>query len=532
MTPGRGTKAELLKVIEVLEKRLAEIEAAGPEIGRVGEPLDSTEAKRPGTGEASRESAGELEENRERYRCLAEATFEAIIIHEQGVLLETNRQFFEMFGYESEEVLGKQIIPLTVAPEAQEFLRRQIAMGNLGPYESTGLKKDGSRFPMEIRVREMGYQGRRVRVAAIRDLTAQKRVERAYRKAETRYRELVENASIGIVTDDREGDIGFFNKRYAELFGYTPREMKEQSLATLVHPDDLERVREIHRGRIAGEDVPSRYEFRGIKKDGSSVYLEVASSLHEEESEGEGGYLLGTRSYHWDITGRKRAEETLRALTAYIERAREQERKTMARKIHDELGQNFTAIRIDLSELQEELPPDLLELRDRIGSISKMIDDTAQRMKRISVELRPGLLDDLGIASAIEWQTEEFRKATRIDCTLSLDPPELVLDHQSTTTLFRVYQEVLSNIRRHAGASNIDVKLKAKAGQVRLEVADNGKGIEQEALSSPTSLGLIGMKERLMLLGGELKIKGKNGQGTRVTVVLPLTTAHEPTGKR
>ena len=230
-----------------------------------------------------------------------------------------------------------------------------------------------------------------------------------------------------------------------------------------------------------------------------------------------------------DITDAKQVEDQLRAsreqlreLSLYLESVREEERTRMAREIHDELGQTLTALKIDLSWLAKRLPQEQELLLEKTESMYELVDGAIQTVKRISTELRPGALDDLGLADAIEWQTEEFGKRTDIKSKFSASPEGIVLDRDRSTTVFRICQEALTNIARHAEATSISVSLRKGTGRVSLKISDNGKGIEEDQILDPRAFGLIGMRERARFWGGEVRISGAPGKGTRVAVSIPL----------
>jgi signal transduction histidine kinase len=230
-----------------------------------------------------------------------------------------------------------------------------------------------------------------------------------------------------------------------------------------------------------------------------------------------------------DITERKEAEEELRAsreqlriLLAHLQFVREEERTRIAREIHDELGQSLTALKMDLAWLVKRLDEDQKQLYEKALVMSKHIDMNIQTVKRISTELRPGLLDDLGIAAALEWQAEEFKERTGIQCNITVKPEDISLDRNRSTTIFRIFQETMTNVVRHANATKVKIDLKQNAGELTLRVKDDGKGITDKQISSPKSIGLIGMKERVTFLGGRLKIAGGKNKGTTVTVSFPL----------
>jgi signal transduction histidine kinase len=220
------------------------------------------------------------------------------------------------------------------------------------------------------------------------------------------------------------------------------------------------------------------------------------------------------------LAGSLRAEHELRELAARLQRIREEERTRVAREIHDELGQALTAIKIDLAFVIGALRADQQEELERAESILTLVDQTILSVRRIATELRPGILDDLGLVAAVEWAAEEFEARTGTKCRLDLPDGDIALDPEPTTAIFRIFQETLTNITRHAAATQVDIRLGREDGNIVMEVRDNGRGIGDEQ-SAGRSLGILGMRERALLLGGELTISGAPGKGTFVQLLIP-----------
>lgn len=220
---------------------------------------------------------------------------------------------------------------------------------------------------------------------------------------------------------------------------------------------------------------------------------------------------------------RAHAEE-LRHLTAHLEAVREEERTRIARELHDELGQTLTAIKLDLSWLERQISGFPAEFSSllllKIRFMLKLIQDTIRAVQRISADLRPAILDKVGLPAAIEWQTQQLAQRAGLVSELDIDP-RIVVDKAKSVALFRTFQEILTNIIRHAQATQIAIKLKRQNGSILMEVTDNGRGISEEQLSNPTSLGLTGMRERIRLMGGDIQISGGSGQGTTVRITIP-----------
>jgi len=218
----------------------------------------------------------------------------------------------------------------------------------------------------------------------------------------------------------------------------------------------------------------------------------------------------------------KRSQELFRSLSAHLQMIREEERTRIARRIHDDMGQALTALKIDLTWLNKRLADNQVRIREKLQSMVTLIDNTIETVHNISEDLRPGILDDFGLSAAIEWQAEEFQKRTGMKCKISLPPDEFDLSKEKSTNLFRIVQESLTNVIRHANATKVEITLAEKDGLLLLEVVDNGKGITRAAITNPKSFGLIGIKERIHSLGGEVDITGTPNAGTRLTVKMPI----------
>lgn len=234
------------------------------------------------------------------------------------------------------------------------------------------------------------------------------------------------------------------------------------------------------------------------------------------------------RELEQEARAREQAEEEqrlsfkqMRALAARLQTAREEERARVAREIHDELGQALTAIKIDLTALLPNVLADNGPNLPRQQAVLRLLDEAIHSVRRIATDLRPGVLDDLGLVAAIEWAVDEFQTRTGIESYVSLPDADLALDAQSATALFRILQEALTNVARHAQATRVTVRLAHQDGALSLEVRDNGTGIRDEQLAGGRSLGVLGMRERAILLGGEFSIGSTPENGTTVSVRIP-----------
>ena len=330
--------------------------------------------------------------------------------------------------------------------------------------------------------------------------------------------------AINITTPD--AIMKYTNDAMDELFGYKKGELIGKHVSVLnAGPSRKAKKTPAHITDTIKKKGVWEGEIHNKRKDGTEfISLAKISALIDKT-----GKIINYVSSQHDITESKKAEEEiknsqsqLRNLTAHLQSVREEERTLIAREMHDELGQALTAMKMDLSWLDNRLPKDQKSLLEKTKSMSKLADATLQTVKKISTELRPGLLDDLGLPAAIEWQAEEFQTRTGIKCEITVDPEDIILDKDRSTAIFRIFQETLTNVARHAKATKVKVSLKEKAGKIELKVRDNGKGITEKQVSDPKSFGLIGIKERAYYLDGKVVIKGLQDKGTTLTIRIPL----------
>jgi signal transduction histidine kinase len=257
---------------------------------------------------------------------------------------------------------------------------------------------------------------------------------------------------------------------------------------------------------------------------GTKVGIVTISPIYDDE--GNCNRLLGT--VH-DITERKNAEEEilamnkqLRNLLLHLENVREIERTNIAREIHDELGQQLTGLKMDASWVSKKYANGDATIKERLASMIDLIDDTVKTVRRIATELRPGILDDLGLIAAIEWQSQEFEKRNGIRSEFHTNLSDLHLERDLSTNIFRVYQEALTNILRHASATSVNTKFERTNGDLILTVTDNGRGFDINEPKNKNALGLMGMKERALIFQGEFTIQSEKLKGTTITLKVPF----------
>lgn len=478
-----------------------------------------------------KEAVEALRRSEERYRLIVENQTEFIVKWlPDGTRTFVNESYCRYFGMTEEECLGTSFFPL-VAPEFREAIRHKTA--SLTPKapayteEHLSIVPSGQCWQQWTNRGIFDDAGQLIELLSTgRDITDRKQTEEALTQSEAHYRALVENTPDIVARYDRDCRFRFVNAAVAQVSEIKPEDFVGRSLSEAGLPDEQARFREEVIRNVF--ETQTAFETEVEAMNGRAVFEWRVYPEFDER-----GSIQTVLSINRDITKRRRAEEQLRqsreqlrALSSHLQSVREEERTRIAREVHDELGQALTALKLDLYALRRSITkegdrdPD--RLLDKVKSMSSLIDTTIQSVRRIATELRPGILDDLGLVAAIEWQANDFQARTGISCEVASSVEYLELDRDRATAAFRIFQETLTNIARHAAASRVEIELKRDHTSLVLEVKDNGKGIKASDITASRSLGLLGMRERAQLLGGDLMIAGATGAGTLVTVSIPL----------
>jgi PAS domain S-box-containing protein len=356
-----------------------------------------------------------------------------------------------------------------------------------------------------------------------RDITERRITEEELKKEKEILEKIFENIPVMIGFVGEDGGVKLVNPEWERTIGWTLKELQDQSVDIFAeaYPDLAYRQEVLDFVAAAtGEWVDLKIRVR----DGRVIDA-VCAVVHLSD---------GTKiAIAQDITDRKRAEEQLRttseqlrALTASLRSAREEEGIRIARELHDELGSVLTSLKWDLEEVDKMLSAanqaNFSGLRERIATMTKLTDVTIHTVRRVSSELRPAILDDLGLVAAIEWQAQQFESRTGIICHWDCFIEKIDLSQEQATAIFRIFQEAMTNVLRHAQATRVNIAIEDEDGQIILRVRDNGRGITEEETTGLRSLGLIGMRERVQLIGGQVEISGTAGRGTTLTVRVPF----------
>lgn len=449
----------------------------------------------------------------------------------EGRFVTVNDAWTRLMGHTAEDTIGRDAAELNLwADRAQQRqLGRKLKRGEaIRDHELTVRAKNGELRYLIIYGEAIQLAGEDYLLLTALDVTARKLAERALRATEERFRLLFQRNLAGVYRATVEGQYLECNDAYATMFGFdSPEELKANGAGCL-YPDQQMRNAMLEQVRAQGS--LNNYEMQLRRKDGSEVW--ALANITYREAEGNTPAVI--EGIALDITKRKLDEarlaesrEQLRALSARLAAIREEERTAIAREIHDSLGQMLTGLKLDVAWLHKRLTAgtgtDAREaLVQKTEGMSSLLDDTIQTVRDLATQLRPGVLDTLGLTAAIEWQVQDFQARTGIECEIWLCPEPKDLPQEKATALFRILQEILTNIIRHADATRVVIHLIPTAGALLLSVADNGRGITTGNLRDAKSLGLLGMRERALMVGGEVDFEGATERGTTVTVKVPV----------
>jgi PAS domain S-box-containing protein len=419
-------------------------------------------------------------------------------------------------------------------PRVAEAWKQAIEDGQSLVAECRLRRNDGTYHWHEATAVPVRDSNRRIQmwVAIWINVDDRKNADKKLRESRARFEGVIESAMDAIITIDEMQRVVLFNGAAERMFGCSAAGALGQSLDRFIPS----RLRAAHRAHVRGFEatgVTSRAmgklgDLLGLRADGSEFPIEASIS-----QTGAGGAKLFTVILR-DITVRKETEENLsrsqkqlRALAARLQRAREEEGMRIARELHDQLGRCLTSIKMDLLWIEKTVsrhPADeeIHSISEKTQMMLEAIDETVTVVRRISTELRPGILDDLGLAAAVEWQAMDFQRRSGVSCILNIPEEDLELSRDQATAFFRIFQEILTNVARHSQAGKIWVSLEARDGIVALEVEDDGVGISPDAASQPHALGLAGMRERAATFGGHVEFSGIHGKGTTVIVRMPI----------
>ena len=484
----------------------------------------------------------QLQEVQARVGGIVESAMDAIIsVDEQQRVVQFNAAAERAFRWPRGAVLGQplgMLIPMRFHEAHRVHIERfgktaATSRGMGAQMVLHGLRADGEEFPIEASISQHSELGRKLFTVILRDVTERVRAEELLARSEARLRGILDSAMDAIITVDERQHIVLFNAAAETVFGCPREQTIGAPLAWFIperfrgaHGDHIKRFRETG---MSSRRMGEQRIVMGLRRNGEEFPIDASISQISEQ--GQHFFTVILR----DVTERVRREQELRTsreeirdLALAANNLREQEKSRIARELHDELGQALTALKIDVGWMREQLAGASDDVKHKLASMQLLLDGTVAATRRISADLRPLVLDDLGLAAAADWLVQSFRNRTGVTCELAVSR-DLELKDPHATTVFRALQESLTNIAKHAHATKVEVALDKTGKEVTLTVQDDGRGFSLAEPRKPSSFGLLGLKERAHLLGGEVVIESAPGRGTCVEMRLPTEPAESPT---
>jgi PAS domain S-box-containing protein len=469
-----------------------------------------------------------LRESEKRYRDLVENISEVYFVcDDRGMVLYGSPNFFSETGYTLKDIIGKPFLRL-IAPEDRvrvlAFYRARASDGTLDTTcEFRGRHKDGRLTWVEQSTRIIRDPLGNVREFrnVVRNIAERKHAQNELISREKQFRALIEESSDVIALVDREGIIRYTGPSVNKALGYTAEELIGRNTFELIHPFDLNSIKEMLEGILSEPSKIGNAEIRIRQKNGSWCWIEgVAKNLLDEPA--VNAIVVNLRN----ITDRRVAEEMLRQLPIRIINAQETERRRVARDLHDSVNQILSSVKFRLESVEEKVQRKDDALRIEVANAKLSLEKAMQEVRRISRNLRPSELDDLGVIPAVRSMCEEFKEVTKIDVDLKFSRLPETLSPEIEVTMYRIIQEALNNTAKHSEASRLSIHCAKDRSSLTIRIKDNGKGFDQHdpAMNAPenSGTGLLNMKERAAFIGGTVSIRSSPRKGMEIKVQLPF----------
>ncbi len=460
----------------------------------------------------------------QKYRDIFENAGEGIFQStREGQFIAANPALARMCGYDSPEGLITNCTDiqrqLYADPRVrEEYLRAMETHGTVRGFEAEMFRSDGQKRLVSVNARAVRDESGRTLYyeGTALDITERKNAEAALRESEERYRELFENSKDAIYMHDLSGRYVSANRAAEELTGYQRAEILGKHYSNFISPRYLREARENFCRKI---DLPIEtiYEAEVVCKNGTRKPVEVSSRMIYKE-----GQVIGVQGTVRDISERKRAEDVLKTYSRRLLEAQEVERQKIARELHDEIGQVLTAVRLNLQSIKISANGNA---ESRIDESMSIVDQALRQVRELSLELRPSLLDELGLVAALRWYSARYSLRSGIETSVTCESEINRIPHEVSTACFRIAQEALTNSARHSKATKANVSVERRNGELRLTIQDNGVGFDAGLFLNgmgSSALGLRGMQERALAVGGHILINSDVGKGAEVKVIVPL----------
>jgi PAS domain S-box-containing protein len=463
-----------------------------------------------------------------RLAALLDSAMDAIItIDEAQTIVLYNRAAERIFGFSAAQALGLSIealIPERYRVGHGHHVRVFGATGvssrrMSGSTVVYGRRANGEEFPVDASISQLDTPEGKLFTVIMRDVTERVQAENEQVRMAARLTGLLDSAMDAIITIDAQQRVVLYNRAAEKIFGWQPTDVLGRSMDMLL-PQRWRSSHAAHVGRFGVTGVTSRRMgdgsvVHGLRRDGEEFPMD-ASISQLDTPEGK----LFTVILR-DVTDRVRAQSDLASMTLQASTVREEEKRRVARELHDELAQSLTALKMDAIRLKDQVRDDPAAAVSRLDAMLEMLDASVAATRRIAADLRPLVLDDLGLVPAVEWLVQNFTERTGVACSLEADE-EMELGEPYATAVFRIVQESLANVGKHAHATQVTVALVRTEAAIVLEVRDDGVGFDPAAPRKPASLGLTGLRERAQLTSGRVDIQSRPGGGTRGRAVIPV----------
>jgi PAS domain S-box-containing protein len=457
-----------------------------------------------------------------------------ILTDEHHRVTDINDHLLHLTRLKRADAIGKTGIELGLMNEdtVKKMWEQMAETGKLSNIELTITTKENKNIIILFSTERVNLNGYEHWLSTIIDISAKKKAEEKITGSELRFRTLTKTAPVGIFETDADGNTTYVNEAWMEYSGLSLKEAMNGEWMNMIHPEDREeQVNKWHTRSQKGE--ASFSEYRIIDRSGHLRWVSGrAIPLINDE-----GLITGYIGTISDVTRIKEAHELLkeshealnerteqlRELSTHLHKIREDERTTIAQEIHDELGQQLTGLKMDITWIRKRIKKEDNTINNKLDDAILLIDETVRSIKRIAAELRPSIIDDLGIVAAIEWQIKDFADRLGIEMQYQNDLDDEHLDPNISIGLFRILQESLTNIARHAKAKKVFISIVRSGGEVRLMIRDDGIGFDTSLKKEEHTFGLLGIKERTYMMKGDCQIHSKPGEGTGIVISIPVS---------